>query len=155
MHQTLNLSALRRRINAQQEFHCCTSSHCQSDSDDSLDDLETSTEWKFERHLYFAAGRWFAGKTHEDAVRSAVEEHCITNCSCSAHQKENFYNSTAEPDRKIAETANSRPCTGKIGEQMTVEVQLRWSEKRSRTELVARNSVEMFIFDTQYESVEN
>ena len=135
MHQTLNLSALRLRINAQQEFYFCTSSsHCQSASDDSLDDLETSTEWKFERHLYFADGRWFAGKTHEDAVRSAVEEqYCITNCSCSAYQKEKFYYSTAEPDRKIAETADSRPCTGKIGEQMTVEVQLRWSEKRSRT----------------------
>ena len=33
---------------AQQESQCCTSAHCQSDSDDLQDDHETSTEWQFE-----------------------------------------------------------------------------------------------------------
>ena len=37
-------------------------------------DNKTSSEWKFEEHIYFEAGRWPAGKTNEDAVRAAVEE---------------------------------------------------------------------------------
>ena len=48
---------------------CGTSSHCQSDSDDSQDDLEKSAEYKFKGHLYFAAGSWSTGETYEDTVR--------------------------------------------------------------------------------------
>ena len=59
---------------AQRQPHCDTSSHGQFDSDDSPDDYETSSEWKFEGHLHFAAGRWPRGKPYEDAVRAAVEE---------------------------------------------------------------------------------
>ena len=33
--------------NAQRDFLCCTSSQCQSDFDDSPDDLENSAEWKW------------------------------------------------------------------------------------------------------------
>ena len=62
--------------NAQHESHCCTSSHCQADSDDLPDDHKISTEWQWqlEGYLYFEGGRWPAGKTYEDAVRAAVEE---------------------------------------------------------------------------------
>ena len=55
-------------------LHIISSWHGQSDLDDSQDDHETSTEWKFKWHLYFAAGRWPTGKTYKDAVRAAVEE---------------------------------------------------------------------------------
>ena len=56
--------------NAQRESPCGTSS--QSDSEDLPKDHETSSEWKFEGHIYFEAGRWPAGKTYEDTVWVAV-----------------------------------------------------------------------------------
>ena len=61
----------------QRDSLCGASSHRQSDSDDSQDDLEKSAEWKFEGHLYFAACRWLAGETYEDAVRAAVDEQYL------------------------------------------------------------------------------
>ena len=67
------LANLWSRDDAQLDCHCSTSSHGQSDSDNSPDDQETSTEWKFNGHLYFAAGRWPAGKTYEATVWAAVE----------------------------------------------------------------------------------
>ena len=54
------------------ESPCGTSS--QSDSEVLPDDQETSSEWKFEGHVFFSAGRWSSGKTYEDAVLEAVEE---------------------------------------------------------------------------------
>ena len=58
--------------NFRRESPCGTSS--QSDSEVLPDDQETSSEWKFEGHIFFSAGRWSSGKTYEDAVLEAVEE---------------------------------------------------------------------------------
>ena len=71
-----NAANARRKSHARRESHCGTSSHSQSDSDNLPDDHQTSSasEWKFEWHIYFQAGRWPAGKTYEDAVREALEE---------------------------------------------------------------------------------
>ena len=51
----------------------------QSDSDNSPDDLEEFTKWKFKWHLYFAAGKRTAGTTNEDTFREGVEEQYLTN----------------------------------------------------------------------------
>ena len=81
---------------ARRDSPCGTSS--QSDSEDLPDDHETSSEWKFEGHIYFEAGRWPAGKTYEDAVRAAVEEQYLPTVPVTVHRMEFFYNSAAEPD---------------------------------------------------------
>ena len=82
---------------ARRDFPCGTSS--QSDSEDLPDDHETSSEWKFEGHIYFEAGRWPAGKTYEDAVRAALEEQYLPTVPVPVHRMEIFYKSAAEPDR--------------------------------------------------------
>ena len=51
--------------NAQRDSLCCTSSHRQSDSYDSLNDLEKSADKKIWGCFYFAAYQWFAGETYE------------------------------------------------------------------------------------------
>ena len=91
--QSIGISS---KDNARRESPCCTSS--QSDSEDLPEDHETSSEWKFEGHIYFEAGRWPAGKTYEDAVRAAVEEQYLPTVPVTVHRMEFFYNSAAEPD---------------------------------------------------------
>ena len=91
--------------NARRESHCCTSSHCQSDSGDLPDDHETSSEWKFEGHIYFAAGRWPTGKTYDDGVRAAMEEQYLPIVPVSVYCMEKFQvnKSAAEPDTELLE----------------------------------------------------
>ena len=84
---------------ARRDSPCGTSS--QSDSEDLPDDHETSSEWKFEGHIYFEAGCWLAGKTYEDAVRAAVEEHYLPTVPVPVHRMGNFYNLEAEPDKEL------------------------------------------------------
>ena len=84
--------------NFRRESPCGTSS--QSDSEVLPDDQETSSEWKFEGHIYFSACRWSAGKTYEDTVRAAVEEQYLPTIPVPVYRKEFFYNSAAEPDRE-------------------------------------------------------
>ena len=106
--------------NARHESHCGTSS--QSDSEDLPDDHETSSEWKFEGHMYFDAGpgRWPAGKAYEDAVRAAVKEQYLPSVPVPVRRMELFHNSAAEPDTELlklpirgyvqeAEGASERP----------------------------------------------
>ena len=75
-------------------------SSSQLDSEVLQDDQETSSEWKFEGHIYFSACRWSAGKTYEDTVRAAVEEQYLPTIPVPVYRKEFFYNSAAEPDRE-------------------------------------------------------
>ena len=58
---------------------------------------------KFEGHLYFqvAACRWSAGKTCEDAVRAAVEEHYLPTVPVPVNRMEMFYKLAAESDREL------------------------------------------------------
>ena len=61
--------------------------------------------------LGFAAGRWSAGETHEDAVLAGSDSSGRTvfaNCSCSHPHMEifKFYNSAAEPDREMLKLQN-------------------------------------------------
>ena len=90
----------------QQESQRGTSSHSQSDNnngsdlDSSLDDLETSTEWKFEEHFLLSCWNGLQGKLMKTQLgqrRKAV----FTNCSCSCPQHGKFYNSAAEIDREL------------------------------------------------------
>ena len=74
--------------NARREAPCGTS--FQSDSEDLRDDHETSSEWKFEGHIYFEAGRWSAEKTYEDAVQAAVEEQYLPTVPVPVHLMESF-----------------------------------------------------------------
>ena len=49
------LVGIPNKDDAQRESHCCTSSHCQFDFEDSQDGHEISTKLKFEGHLHFVA----------------------------------------------------------------------------------------------------
>ena len=60
--------------NSRSKSHCNTSPHSQSYLDDLPDDNEATSEWKFEGHIYLAAGRRPARKTHEDSLLTVVEE---------------------------------------------------------------------------------
>ena len=60
-------------------------------------------EWKIEGHIYFAAGRWPAGKL-ENLRRlssSSGERAVFTTCSCCCPPHGIFYNSAAQPDRGL------------------------------------------------------
>ena len=58
-------------------------------------------EW----NVYFAAGHCPAGKTYEDTVLAAVEEHwsSIYQLFLLLSTAEFFYNLPAEPDRELLE----------------------------------------------------
>ena len=80
--------------------------------------------WKFEGHVYFSAGRWSAGTTYDDAGREVAEVQYLPTVPVPVHRMESFYNSAAEPDRELLKlplSANTRLCTGKIGEPTTEE----------------------------------
>ena len=68
---------------------------------DSLDDLETSREWKFKGHPYFAAGLLSARETFEDEVLAAVEQQYLPAVSLPVHHMKMYYNTAAEPDREL------------------------------------------------------
>ena len=60
--------------------------------------------------------------------------HDLPTVPIPVQSMESFYNWAAEPNRElIVETADSRKCTGKVGEQTTMEKMHR-SGKRSRAE---------------------
>ena len=128
----------------------CTSSHCQSDSDDSHD-LETSTEWKFEGHLYSAAGHLSAGKTYVDSVRASVEDQYLPTVPTSipVYCMESFYNLAAEPDRELFKL----PIQGYVQAKLSCRLQWRnWADVAALEleKIQSRFSLHgMYIFDTQ------
>ena len=87
--QTLNRWQFQAN-NAQLDSLCSTSSHRQSDSDDSPDYLENSAEVKFKGHLYFAVCRWSAEETYKDAVLAAVEEQYLPTVPVPVHHMDLF-----------------------------------------------------------------
>ena len=121
-HQTIwpSIGILSEDI-AWRESHSCTSSHCQSYSENLQDDHKTSSRWKLAGHIYFAAGHWPAGKTHEDTLWAAAEEQLLT---VPVHSKESFYNLPWTWLQR--QTGNFWDCQFKAmyrksGEQTTVE----------------------------------
>ena len=85
--QSISVSS---KDNFRRESPCGTSS--QLDLEVLPDDQETSSEWKFEGHIYFSAGLWSSGKTYEDAVQEAVEEQYLPTVPVPVHSMEFFYN---------------------------------------------------------------
>ena len=63
--------------NAPRESQCCASSHEQSDSDESPEDLEKSTKWIFQGYLFFGSDGWLTDETYEAEVRAVVEQQYI------------------------------------------------------------------------------
>ena len=83
------------RLNSNPNHACRPSTQSQSNVDNSHDDFETSTEWKFEGHLDFAAGQWTAGETYEDKNWAAVKEQYIPNVHVPVQHMAFFYNLAA------------------------------------------------------------
>ena len=80
-------------------------SHIQSDSDNSQDDLETSEAlsfgWKLKDQLYFASTQWSARKTPEHEVQAAVEKQYLPIVFVPGLHMAIFCNSAAGPHRKF------------------------------------------------------
>ena len=58
-------------FNAPRESQCGASSHGQSDTDESLENLEKSTEWIFQEYLFFGSNGWRTDETYEAEVQAA------------------------------------------------------------------------------------
>ena len=56
---------------------CGASSHEQSYSDESPEDLEISTEWIFEGYLFFGSDGWRTDEAYEAEVRAVVEQQYL------------------------------------------------------------------------------
>ena len=128
--------------NAQRESHCCTSSHGQSNSDNLPDDHETSSEWRFKGHMYFASGRWPLqwpeGKLMKTQFRQLWRSSTndLRTVPVPVHRLESFYNSAAEANRELLKLqlfqgyhVQANHDSGENG-----EMQLRWSGQRSRAD---------------------
>ena len=59
---------------APRESQCGTSSHEQSDLDESQEDLEKSTEWIFQGYLFFCSDGWRTDEAYEAEVWAVVEQ---------------------------------------------------------------------------------
>ena len=60
--------------NAPQEYQCRASSHKQSDSDESPEDLEKSTEWIFQGYVFLGFDGWHTDEAYEAEVLAVVEQ---------------------------------------------------------------------------------
>ena len=88
--------------NAPRESPCCAaSSHEQSDSDESLEDLEKSTEWIFQGYLFFGSDGWRTNETYEAEVRAVVEQQYLPKVPVPVQHMAIFYDSVAKPDRDV------------------------------------------------------
>ena len=72
--------------NAPRESQCGTSSHEQSDLDESPEDLERSTEWIFQGYLFFGSDGWRTDEAYEAEVRAVVEQQysAVSHCGGAA-----------------------------------------------------------------------
>ena len=79
------------------------SSHEQSDLDESLEDLEKSTEWIFQGYLFFGSDGWRTNETYEAEVRTMVEQQYLQKVPTLAaiQHVAIFYHSVAKPDRDV------------------------------------------------------
>ena len=89
------LVGVSSKDNTQCETHCCTSSHCQSDSEDWPDDHETSTEW----NCPLASRAKLMNTQSGQRWRSRIYQlfpflSTVSSVLCM----EMFYNSAGDPD---------------------------------------------------------
>ena len=63
-----------RHETAPRESQCGTSSHEQSDLDESQEDLEKSTEWIFQGYPFFGSDGWRTDEAYEAEVWAVVEQ---------------------------------------------------------------------------------
>ena len=83
------------------ESQCGASSHEQSDSDESPEDLEKSTEWIFHGYLFFGSDGWRTDEAYEAEVRAVVEQQYLPKVPVPVQQMAIFYHSVAKPDRDV------------------------------------------------------
>ena len=87
--------------NAPRESQCGASSHEQSDSDKSPEDLEKSTEWIFQGCLFFGSDGWRTDEAYEAEVRAVVERQYLPKVPVPVQHMAIFYDSLAKPDRDV------------------------------------------------------
>ena len=70
----------------------------QSDSDESLEDLEKSTEWIFQGYLFSGSNGWRTDETnnYEAEVRAVVEQQYLPKVPVPIQHMAIFYHSVAE-----------------------------------------------------------
>ena len=89
-------------VNAPRESqYGAASSHEQSNSDESLEDLEKSTEWIFQGYLFFGSNGWRTDETYEAEVRAVVEQQYLPKVPVPIQHMAIFYQSVAEPVRDV------------------------------------------------------
>ena len=69
--------------------------------DESLEDLEKSTEWNFQGYLYFGSNGWHTDKNYEVEVRAVVEQQYLPKVPVQIQHMAVFYHSVAEPYRDV------------------------------------------------------
>ena len=92
--------------NAPRESQCGTSSHEQSDLDESPEDLERSTEWIFQGYLFFGSDGWRTDEAYEAEVRAVVEQQYLPKVPIPIQDSfcpdpAIFYHSVTEPGRSV------------------------------------------------------
>ena len=87
--------------NASRESQRCASSHEQSESDESLEDLEKSTEWIFQGYLFFGSDGWHTDEAYEAQVLAVVEQQYFSKVLVPVQHIAIFYDSVAKPDRDV------------------------------------------------------
>ena len=102
--------------NAPLESQCSASSHKQSDSDDSLEDLKKSTEWIFQGSLFFGSNGWCTGETYEADVQAVVEQQYLPKVPHG-----NFLSFSGRTWQGSFENTDSRLCAGEFCKPTTVE----------------------------------
>ena len=80
-------------LNALRESQCCSSSHEQSDSDESPEDLEESTEWNFQGYLFFSSDGWCTDEIYEAKVLALVEQQYLPKVPVPVQRMTIFYHS--------------------------------------------------------------
>ena len=72
-----------------------------SDSHESTKNLEKSTEWIFQRYLFFCSDGWRTDETYEVEVRAVVEQQYLPKVPVLVQHMAIFYHSVIEPDRNV------------------------------------------------------
>ena len=114
--------------NAPRGSQCGTSSHKQSNSDESPEDLEKSTEWIFQGYLFFGSDGWRTDETYEAEVRAVVEKQYLPKVPVPDSRSStwhNFLSFSGRTRHRYFEIGDSRLCTGAFHKPTTVEIHWR------------------------------
>ena len=93
--------------NAPRESQCCTSSHKQSDSDESPEESEKifknlqNGSFKGIFSLVQTDGAHCTDETYEAEVRAVVEQQYLSKVPVPIQHMASFYHSVVEPDRDV------------------------------------------------------